>query len=192
MPWGHSSGRPSPGTVVYWQALVQPYAKNRGITLCPSYKRNYGFPDWFSSLDNIDVDLQNKVWYVSYVLNGVYDWAGGTKWKDNNPNAHFGPKSGTSLAQAEEPAGTIYITDAHAPDAWSDNHLDYPCTRFASCNNYSVGKGEGAKTAQARGVHNERIIILWIDGHVTTMRWGDTKPNQWTLQADAAADPFGP
>ena len=23
-------------------------------------------------------------------------------------------------------------------------------------------------------------------------RWGDTKPNQWTLQADAAVDPFGP
>jgi prepilin-type processing-associated H-X9-DG protein len=79
-----------------------------------------------------------------------------------------------------------------AGDAWSDNHLDYPCLRFSSCNNWSVGKASGAKTPESRGVHNERINVLWLDGHVSTIRWGSSKPNQWTLQADGAADPFGP
>src|SRR5919197_723787 len=52
---GMPSGRPSPGTFVYWQALIQPYMKNRGVTLDPSFKYNYGSPSWFSCLDNVDV-----------------------------------------------------------------------------------------------------------------------------------------
>src|SRR5438309_3373338 len=93
VPFGVYSGRPSPGTFVYWQGLIQPYAKNRGITLCPSYKFGVNIPSaatWMSRLDNIDVQ-PDGIWQVSYVLNGVYDWTGGTKWKDNSPNSHFGP-----------------------------------------------------------------------------------------------------
>src|SRR5437588_8135038 len=56
---GMPNGRPSPGTFVYWQALIQPYMKNRGVTLDPSFQYNYGSPSWFSCLDNFDVKCKN-------------------------------------------------------------------------------------------------------------------------------------
>src|SRR5262245_57444332 len=59
LPFGVYTGRPSPGTFVYWQTLIQPYARNRGFTLCPSYKFTVNIPgaaNWMSRLDNIDVD----------------------------------------------------------------------------------------------------------------------------------------
>src|SRR5437867_5002374 len=58
LAFGLPSGRPSPGTFVYWQMLIQPYMKNRGVTLDPAFKFNYNPgsapPSWFSCLDNID------------------------------------------------------------------------------------------------------------------------------------------
>lgn len=189
LPYGTVGGRPSPGTTIYWPALVQPYARNRGITLCPTFQHNYGFPDWFSALDNIDVDQSRKIWLVSYTLNGVRDWTE-TRWKDGQPDSHFGPKLGTRMAQAENVAGTIYITDGHAPDAWSDRHLDYPPVVLKGCCNWSIGKCCGPITAEGRGTHQERLDILWLDGHVATRRFGTTLPSEWTLQDDRASDPL--
>ena len=190
MPFGMDWGRPSPGPVVFWQKLIQPYVKNRAITLCPSYKVNYGFPSWFSADDNVDVDKEKGIWWVSYGLAGVTVW-NTTKWKDGTPDAHYGAKHGTTLGAAVDPAGTIYITDGHAPDAWSDSHLDYPI-KWGGVDNYMVGKYPGDLTAEGRGTHSGRINVLWIDGHVSSVRWGETKPNQWTLQDDKDTDPLGP
>src|SRR5262249_38556302 len=86
LSFGLPSGRPSPGTFVYWHALIQPYMKNRNVTLDPSFKYNYGSPSWFSCLDNVDVTCKNAAckscdWYVSYGINGVWNWRQ-TKWTD--------------------------------------------------------------------------------------------------------------
>ena len=53
-PVGNFKNYPS-----YWYVVIQPYMKNRGVTLCPSLKVNYGSPTWFSCLDNIDVTCKN-------------------------------------------------------------------------------------------------------------------------------------
>ncbi len=201
LPYGLPSGRPSPGRNVYWQTMIQPYTKNRGITLCPSYKRTLNVPNWFSALDNVDVDTRTNppTWLVSYTLNSVLGvqnngetaWIR-TAWRDNNPAGHFGAKPGSSLAQAQDPAGTIYITDGSAADSWSDNHLDYPAARSGAGPSHAVGKGTGAFNAQSRGTHQERINVLYIDGHVKSLKWGTTLPHQWTLQDDQAQDPYVP
>ena len=122
-----------------------------------------------------------------YDPNGVYDWAGGTKWKDNNPNAHL-----LQVRNVAGPGRGARGDDLHHRCARAGrlfhNHLDYPCTRFASCNNYSVGKGRERRRPRRGGVHNERLTLLWIDGHVTTVRWeapsptsGRSRPTPWWI-----------
>jgi prepilin-type N-terminal cleavage/methylation domain-containing protein/prepilin-type processing-associated H-X9-DG protein len=181
-----NSGRPSPGTVVYWQTFVQSYIKNRPVTLCPTYRNNYGFPSWFSSLDNVDVDLKAKLWYCSYALNSLVTWTH-VKWPDGN-DKHFGAKDGANWAQVEDASGTIYVIDGGSPDIWSDDHLD-----FAVCapHNWNTGWSVGrvGQPCANRGVHGDRLNALYFDGHVRTVRAGSTRPSMWTIQQDT--DPPG-
>jgi prepilin-type N-terminal cleavage/methylation domain-containing protein len=206
LPFGVASGRPSPGTFVYWQALIQPYMKNRGVTLDPSHQRNYGSPSWFSCLDNIDVTCKNAAckscdWMVSYGINGVWNWRK-TKWLDCKGTlkvsawdacsaAHHGPMNkasgniDTNWAAVADAAGTIYIADAHAPDFWSDEHLDYLMGRKMH-NWTAIGKDD----SKVIGTHQDRISLAYMDGHVGTKRIGDTLPSDWTIQDDKLADPL--
>jgi prepilin-type N-terminal cleavage/methylation domain-containing protein/prepilin-type processing-associated H-X9-DG protein len=180
------SGRKSPGTVVYWQTFAQSYVKNRPVTLCPSYQPNYGFPAWFSSLDNVDVDLKAKVWKCSYALNSIETW-NFVKWPDG-PKNHFGAKKGATWAQVDDPSGTIYVIDGGSPDIWSDDHLDFTvCPPWSRKTGWSVGRID--QPCDKRGVHQDRLNALFFDGHVRTVRAGSTKPSMWTIQADA--DPPG-
>lgn len=183
------SGRNSPGAVVYWQTFAQSYIKNRPVTLCSTYRSNYGFPTWFSSLDNVDVDLKAKQWFVSYALNSLETWHF-VKWPDGKER-HFGAKKGTAWAQAEDPSGTIYVIDGGAPDIWSDDHLDFavcpPANRNPASSGWAVGKL--GTLCGNRGVHGDRLNALFLDGHVRSVRAGSTKPSQWTIQQDQ--DPPG-
>jgi prepilin-type N-terminal cleavage/methylation domain-containing protein/prepilin-type processing-associated H-X9-DG protein len=185
-PVGVRSGRPSPGPVVFWQTFVQGYLRSRQVTLCPSYRNNCGFRRWFSSLDNVDVDLKAKVWYCSYALNGLETW-NFVKWPDGNTN-HFGAKEGANWAQVDDPSGTIYVIDGGAPDIWADDHLDFAvCAPFKRNTGWSVGKID--EPCERRGVHQDRLNALYFDGHVRTVRAGSTKPSMWTIQNDT--DPPG-
>jgi prepilin-type processing-associated H-X9-DG protein len=151
------------------------------VTLCPSYQPNYGFPSWFSSLDNVDVDLQAKVWKNSYALNSLETW-NFVKWPDAKTN-HYGAKKGASWAQVEDPSGTIYVIDGGSPDIWADDHLDFAvCPPFNRNTGWSVGRV--GKPCAERGVHQDRLNTLFFDGHVRTVRAGTTTPKMWTLQND--------
>jgi prepilin-type N-terminal cleavage/methylation domain-containing protein len=208
--FGLPSGRRSPGQYVYWQALIQPYLKNRGVTLDPSHQRNYNPnsapPSWFSCLDNVDVACKNANctrcdWFVSYGINSVWNWIG-TKWLDCKGKLkngtwddcsalHHGPISrgiaqvDSTWASVTDPSGTIYIADAHAPDYWSDEHLDYLMGRKLRTWT-ALGKEDGKLV----GTHHDRITVAYIDGHAGSKRIGDTLPSDWTIQDDRAADPF--
>jgi prepilin-type N-terminal cleavage/methylation domain-containing protein len=81
---GMVNGRPSPGNFVYWQALIQPYLKNRGVTLCPSFKYNYGSPSWLSCLDNIDTVCKNA---ACTGMSPTGSTASGTGAAPNGPTA---------------------------------------------------------------------------------------------------------
>jgi prepilin-type N-terminal cleavage/methylation domain-containing protein len=206
LTFGMPSGRPSPGTFVYWHALIQPYMKNRGVTLDPSHQRNYGSPAWFSCQDNIDVVCKNANcrscdWFVSYGINSVWNWRK-TKWTDCKGTlkvgawdacsaAHHGPinmgnaQMNATWAGVGDPSGTIYIIDAHAPDFWSDEHLDYLMGR--KMHNWTAIGKEDSKLA---GTHHDRVTVAYMDGHAGSRRIGDTLPSDWTIQDDRAADPL--
>jgi prepilin-type N-terminal cleavage/methylation domain-containing protein/prepilin-type processing-associated H-X9-DG protein len=184
--FGNGYGRKSPGDFVYWQAILQPYMKNRGVTLCPSLKVNYGSPTWFSCLDNIDVTCKNAKcsqcdWNVSYAVNAINTWSA-VKWKDCKgaacTQAHFGPGDRT-MAEVQDPSGTIYITDASIPDIWNDGHLGVP----HGSNLFNWG-------AARKPTHMGNFNVTFVDGHVKVMRLGQALPNVWTIQDDKAADPF--
>jgi prepilin-type N-terminal cleavage/methylation domain-containing protein/prepilin-type processing-associated H-X9-DG protein len=206
---GMPNGRPSPGTFVYWQALIQPYMKNRAVTIDPSFKYMYdGSQSWFSCLDNIDVVCNNAAckgcrWAVSYGINSVWSWDK-TKWSDCTgklksgtwdecSERHHGPinrgQAGgdATWASVGNPSGTIYIADAHAPDFWSDDHLDYLMGRKLATWT-AMGKSDSKLVAP----HQERINVAYMDGHAGSRRLGDSLPSDWTIQDDRAADTFAP
>jgi prepilin-type N-terminal cleavage/methylation domain-containing protein/prepilin-type processing-associated H-X9-DG protein len=218
LTFGMLNGRASPGTLVYWQALIQPYMKNRGVTLCPSFKYNYSAPTnpWLSCLDNVDTvckaaNCTKCDWYVSYGLNTVWNWRH-IQWKDRKGKlkvgawddcsaAHHGPvnaaanlysaygqpQANDTWASVENAAGTIYIVDAHAPDFWSDEHLDFLLGR-----KLYTWTATGENDNKLIGPHQDRITAAYMDGHVGTKRIGDTLPSDWTIEDDRAADPLAP
>jgi prepilin-type N-terminal cleavage/methylation domain-containing protein/prepilin-type processing-associated H-X9-DG protein len=205
---GMPEGRPSPGTFVYWQKLIQPYMKNRGVTLDPSNHRDYGSPSWFSCLDNVDTQCKTAAckscsWLVSYAINSVWNWRQ-TKWTDCKgtlkvgawdvcSDAHHGPinlgqaQANATWASVENSSGTIYMVDAHAPDLWSDQHLDYLMGR-KMYNWTALGKDD----SQLTGTHQDRINLAYMDGHARSVRIGDTLPSDWTIEDDRATDPLAP
>ena len=50
-----------------------------------------------------------------------------------------------------------------------------------------IGPKFDAVTPAQGGPFNERMNIAWSDGHVSTIRWGSTKPHMWTIQDDKDA-----
>ncbi len=182
-----SIGRPSPGSCVYWQALIQPYVKNRGVTLCPTNVANYGSPSWFSCLDNIDVKCANAAcrscsWDVSYAVNAINTWYTNV-WRDCTGAAcnstHYGP-GGRAMPEVAVPADTIYITDATFPDIWNQNHLGSPMGRSLF--------GFGSRPVP----HQNSWDVTYVDGHVKTVRHNLVPPSSWTAQDDRAADRLAP
>lgn len=211
LPFGFLSGEPSPGNWVYWQSLLQPYLKHRPLTLCPSNQIDYGSPAWFSCRGNVDTQCLDAAcsqchWWVSYGLNGVWNWIY-SDWSDcaRTPYewgacsaAHHGPFSPwpwlaleVTWASVADPAGTIYVVDSRCPDQWSDHHFDYPMARGLVSETWTcVGRGVTGtvRDAAQQGAHHARFNALFIDGHVKSLRWGTTCPSMWTIQDDEATD----
>ncbi|MDW8104624.1 MAG: prepilin-type N-terminal cleavage/methylation domain-containing protein [Armatimonadota bacterium] len=180
--------RCSPGPWVYWPALLQPYVKNTRLFLSPQLEAFYD-GDWICSPLNINRSGQ-RGFLISYMLNAVGDWFR-TPWKDNNPGAHYGIVWWRFLSQGalQEPANTIYVVNGHCPDAWSDNHLDYPL-RLGWNTWTCTGTDWSSRDPRVQGFFNEMQNIIWTDGHVSPRKWGHTFPHEWTVQADREVDPL--
>jgi prepilin-type N-terminal cleavage/methylation domain-containing protein/prepilin-type processing-associated H-X9-DG protein len=194
----------TPGPIVYFDSMVQPYVKNEKLFLSPEFiqQQSDPAPDWYCYPRMINKSPSGRSTSFSYAVNSVHVW-NFTRWLDgttlgqSSPNHHgivtpyqspFGTE--TSQAMLEEPSNTIYAIDAHCPDLWSDGHIDYPMQR--GLNTWScVGKyweGPSDRVGFFQGVNN----IVWTDGHVKPRRHGATFPSEWTVQADNQADPFRP
>lgn len=186
--WGDP--RCSPGPWVYWPALLQPYVKNTRIFLSPQLEAAYDAnAPWVCKALNINLSPDGNTLYFSYMLNGVEVW-NFTRWKDNNPGAHWGisPSRYPSQGVLEEPAGTIYVVNGHCPDSWQDGHLDYPL-RLGLNTWTCTGTDWSSPDPNIQGFFNSMQNIIWTDGHVSPRKWGHTFPHEWTVQADRAADP---
>ncbi|MGC4043909.1 MAG: prepilin-type N-terminal cleavage/methylation domain-containing protein [Armatimonas sp.] len=191
MDYGATTGlgcTPAAGWV-YYPYLLEPYVKNKQLFTSVQHTFEYG-GDWICRPQNSKMDINGRQ-VISYMFNGVNTW-NFTTWKDGNPGAHYGWRSnGTPLAEADVPAETILLSNGHCPDSWQDGHLDYPL--FQGTNTWTcTGRDWGSRSPDLQGFFNRRNNILYGDGHVSTLQWGASKPNMWTLQDDKAADPYFP
>ena len=112
-------------------------------------------------------------------------FGGGSTQPQDGPMNRASGNIDTNWAAVADAAGTIYIADAHAPDFWSDEHLDYLMGRKMHTWT-AIGKDD----SKVVGTHQDRIALAYMDGHVGTKRIGDTLPSDWTIQDDKAADPL--
>ena len=177
-----------------WPTLLLPYIKNGPIFISPQYKalNNIWGEDWYCRA-HLGPILIDGHFYVSYMQNNFETWSWqGTTWTDGRE--HYGFRWGTApnvtLAAVEDTVGTIrYINGIYQEIAWEpfvDYHHYYKVPVGASDVNY-VGKDWRATTPQQGGAFNERLNVTWVDGHVSTLRWGSTRPHHWTIQDDQNA-----
>jgi prepilin-type N-terminal cleavage/methylation domain len=157
-----------------WRYAVQPYIKNAGITLCPSYERP-NEPLW-SPCGTNSMDSRAGV---------VRSYAGTLTW------AHPDFADGLKIAAVPRPAGIIMVLESRYeyPDmgtwtvAWDANW---------------IGPGKGAFTS-----HHGKSNYLFFDGHVKALNpcstfgklnWnlGDTPTDDFLWEWYAASPPKNP
>lgn len=186
--------RCTPGTFVYYPYLLNPYVKNSQVFVSPQFKASYDAnQSWVCKALQLNLTPDGNTIYFSYMVNGQNGTWNYTKWLDNNPGAHTGIVVGQTDSQAslQEPANTIYAVNGHCPDSWQDGHLDYPLAR--GTNNWTcTGTDWSSPDPSVQGFFNRRQNVIWTDGHVATLQWGQSLPNMWTVQADRDADPYVP
>jgi prepilin-type N-terminal cleavage/methylation domain-containing protein/prepilin-type processing-associated H-X9-DG protein len=166
----------------WWQDLVQPYTKNYQVFECPSgswtytYLRPAGLPNPLKSGYGVNTMWGNPPekpagkW--DYTKNWTHDQHYG--WRTFRTDAALTVARSVSDAEVTDPVGTIWIIDAAGPEVWRESHTDY------------------AKKAerQVLGRHSEGFNAAFGDAHVKWIRFGTTKPCQWSIQDDCS-DPVG-
>jgi prepilin-type N-terminal cleavage/methylation domain-containing protein/prepilin-type processing-associated H-X9-DG protein len=177
----------------FWYVGIMPYVKNGGIFISPQYKDDVGAlwgDDWLCKPVHPTLMKDGKI-YGSYTANYFEAWSWSfTTWNDGGPHHgyRYDPADMPSLAAVEDPAGTILLTNGLYPEIGWEPFTDY--ARFNkdpwSSLTYIGPKFDAVTPAQG-GPFNERMNIAWSDGHVSTIRWGSTKPHMWTIQDDKDA-----
>jgi len=177
----------------WWQDLLQPYVKNYQVWACPS-------ANWSSAFcRGGTVGTQPSPLVSGYAVNTVSQWDLTTVWGTNfrtdprvcrhlgyripdicggvvNPSNNW--KSPTE-SQVEDPAGTIWIVDGISPEVWREGYTDYSWLRPGT-----VGR---ARVVSDR--HTEGFNAVFGDGHVKWIKFGNTKPCQWSIQDDDCKSP---
>lgn len=189
--------------LVSWPTMVVPYIKNEQIFVCPSGERgltaqdlgngitqNYCgvtdtayVPNQFNQQGDgstLGYGLVNKLSYGRNLIpNTAASWA--------TPGFYNGNKSGfvqtgTTLsvaeAEIEEPATTIHIMDAWTTQCYQGNSIrgiqqEIRTDRFPNNTASKVAKR-----------HSGGFEAVFGDGHVKYRKWGSTKAQEWTIQAD--------
>lgn len=172
------------GSMYYWDDLLQPYMKNRQLPLCPSWKGTLAC----AAAPNLTVDGKLKPY--SYGINTVEQWDFYAPWKGKQaahhgfrcyPYPRFDFGCSVSMAEVEDPAGTIWILDSTNTELWQEAYFDYAPSKTG----FNPGSGErldGGVVAFSR--HHGGFNTVHGDGHVKWYKAGSTKPWMWTIEAD--------
>ena len=162
----------------WFDDLVQPYVKNRQIAVCPSGFTSttaYRQQNWWKD--------GAKAYSYSYNNIPVNQWTMTTVYNDGVKrgirSSISGPLQGLSEAKMEEPAGTIWLVETGVQSL--PNGTTYS---GASMEIYEERQTDYAPYPVVSPRHMEGYNALFGDGHVKWMRYGSTKANMWTIQAD--------
>jgi len=166
----------------WWQDLVQPYCKNYQVFECPSgswtynYLRPAGLPNPLKSGYGVNTmwgsppEKANGKW--DYTKSWTHDLHYG--WRTFRRDAALTVARSVNDAEVTDPVNTIWIMDAIGPEVWRESHVDY------------------AKKAERQviGRHSEGFNAAFGDAHAKWIRFGTTRPCQWSIQDDCS-DPVG-
>ncbi len=156
----------------WWDDLLQPYMKNRELTLCKSKS--------FTTTCAKTVNRWRsnaKPW--SYGINTIEQWDGrhptSRGWTATahhgfrNPNRGASGQVGLGVSEAmiEDASGSIWVMDSDIIEMWREDYFDYSPGRAASFSR-----------------HNTGFCAVYADGHAKWQKAGSTLPRNWTIQAD--------
>lgn len=161
-------GTASCANLDWWDDLLQPYTKNRQISVCPSRKFTVGCEATRNKWANNGTEK-----WQSYGVNTVESWpttgwSGATRFGYRKPLAAGATTFGESVHEAEiyEPAGTIWLVDVLAAELWNESSLDY------------------AGNVAAFRRHSDGYNAVYGDGHAKWLKAGASKPTMWSVQQD--------
>jgi prepilin-type N-terminal cleavage/methylation domain-containing protein len=191
-----------PSGSISWPTLLFPYVKNEGVFVCPSGEPSLSLKDLgggvtqnycgitvantrFSPPAHGDGTAQgfglvNRLSYGRNLIpNRPQDWTTPGFYNQNKSGfATTGTTFGIPEAAVEEPAGTIHIVDS-----W---------TTVCDQGNSIRGIQEEIRTDHFRNNtaskvayrHMGGFLAVYGDGHAKWLKWGTTKPQNWSVQAD--------
>jgi prepilin-type N-terminal cleavage/methylation domain-containing protein/prepilin-type processing-associated H-X9-DG protein len=149
---------PERTNLMWWQDMIQPYARSYQIVVCP------GQSSPTSHTVARAVPTLPDPLRTSYAANNVYsDWAGAAVF----PPLRAGQVVGRSLADFEETATTLVVTEvtSGAMELWNWNQ---------------TGLGSGNSLVEKR--HLSGCNFIFADGHA---KWQQqSQRSQWTIRAD--------
>jgi prepilin-type N-terminal cleavage/methylation domain-containing protein/prepilin-type processing-associated H-X9-DG protein len=172
-PYKYEGTQGNIAVLYWWDDLLQPYMKNRQLPLCPSWKGTT------TSAAKENLTLNGKLKPYSYGINTVEQWdLADTPWPKGDFVDHHGFRCqgarrqtdhgcSVSMADVEDPAGTIWITDSQTIEIWQEALVDYAPKNLPIFSRHSGG-----------------FNTVYGDGHVKYQRAGTTKPWMWTIEAD--------
>lgn len=177
-----------------WEALILPYVKNGQVFISPQFKAldNIWGDSWYCHQD-LGPILINGQFYVSYMENNFETWSfPATTWTDGRQHYgfHYDPSvPQVTMAEIEDVSGTIRLVNGIYTEIGWEPYTDYYNLYYphtADSINY-VGDNWQAYTPDQGGPFNRRINVTWTDGHTSTLQWGATRPDMWTVQDDKNA-----
>jgi len=191
---------PSSGANVSWPTMIYPYVKNEGVFVCPSGERGLtsrdlgngitgtycgitdtnANPNRFSQNGDgstLPLGLVNRLSYGRNLIpTGSWASAGFT-----GGNKSGFVTTGTTLSvaesQVEDPSGTIHIMDAWTTQPDQGNSIR-GIQQEIRTDHYS-----NATASKVAYRHNNGFLALYGDGHARWIKWGSTKPGDWSIQA---------
>ena len=184
------------GTTTYWPGLLRIFAGDQKVFRCPA-ATVFTDPEKVvgdSDPDKAQLNAPDKAeWKVSYAINGTHN-----RDADKVPlDPLFGiPHTNHSgrmdnvfpISKVPEPATTIHFTCRVLTGTEGTETDKYGCG--IGVTGYAEDPAPSAKIAAAScGMgtpwpHGKRANFLWVDGHVSTMKEGDTRKREWTALKD--------
>ena len=169
-PGGSPQNQNSDATQYYkWMDAIQPYIKSEASFNCPSDSVNEGYK------------FRTPWEFGSYAINQITGGPSG-----NNVDV--------AMSAVQEPSGTVYVTETLKPSALQRWRIDGDGVSapldLAASPPTGFGGSFGGKVV---GRHLDTVNVLFVDGHVKSMRLGDlnaraaSNPNvvkMWTIAAD--------
>lgn len=186
---------------ISWPTIITPYVKNEGVFVCPSGERSNTsrdlgggvtgsycgvtdtnfVPNMFNQQGDgstLGMGLVNKLSYGMNLIPTNAWTSPGFTGGDKNGFALAGTTTGIPEAAVAQPAGTIHIFDSWTTQCYQGNSIRgiQQEIRTDHFNNATASK--------VAYRHQGGLNVLYGDGHAKWIRWGTTKPSDWSVQDD--------